>query len=80
MVQRVDGRTQPAVDSEYPALDDRREAEVIEYLRAVPPNVGATVLAQALVVEAVDLGDLPTLVIAAYERDAVWISHLKREQ
>ena len=39
-------------------LDESGEGEVVEQVGEVAPNVGVSVLAQALVVEAVDLGDL----------------------
>ena len=38
------------------------------------------VLLQALIVKAVDLGDLPRLVVAADERHALRVAHLEREQ
>ena len=45
-----------------------------------PPNIDAAVLAQAFVVEAVDLGDLPTFVIATDESDAVGIADLEGQK
>ena len=45
-----------------------------------PPNIDAAVLAQALVVEAVDLGDLPALVVAADQRDAVGVADLEGQE
>lgn len=46
------------------AVDDGGEAEVVEDLGAVAPDGDGAVLAQALVVEAVDLRDLTALVVA----------------
>ena len=44
-------------------VDDGGQREVIEDVSAVPPNVERAVLPQAFVVKAVDLRDLPALVV-----------------
>jgi len=80
LVQRVDGGRQAAVHAEDAVLDERGEREVVKDVDAVAPHVDGAVLAQALVVEAVDLRDLARLVVAADERDAVGVAHLEREQ
>ena len=80
LIEGVHARAQSAVHREYPVLDDRGEAEVVEYFRAVSPHVDAPVLPEALVVEAVHLGDLAALVIPPYEGDPIGISHLERQQ
>mmetsp|Transcript_111600 Transcript_111600/g.326405 ORF Transcript_111600/g.326405 Transcript_111600/m.326405 type:complete len:216 (-) Transcript_111600:149-796(-) len=80
VVQRVDGRGEAAVDAEDALVDEGRQAEVVEDLGAVAPDVDAAVLTQALVVEAVDLRDLPALVVASDERDPVCIPHLECQQ
>ena len=64
----------------YLSVDDGREAEIVEDLCAVPPHGDGAELAEALVVKAVDLRDLARLVVAPDECDAVWISHLERQQ
>ena len=46
-------------------IDQRGEGEVIEDVGAVAPHVDTAILAQALVVKAVHLRDLPTLVVTA---------------
>ena len=79
LIERVDARAQSAMDREYAILDNRAQAQVIEYLRAVSPYVDAAVLTKALVVEAVYLRDLSTLVIAPYQRDAIGITYLERQ-
>ena len=58
------------------AIDDGREGEVVEYLGAVPPHGDRAVLAEALVVEAVHLGDLPGLVVPSDQGDPVWVPDL----
>lgn len=80
LVEVLDGRRQPAVHAEYFAVDDRRKAEVVEDLRAVPPHGRRSVLAQALIVKAVDLCDLARLMVAPDQRDSVRIAHLQRQQ
>lgn len=78
------------MDTEYPVVDDLRllgrsgrygrQTQIVEDVTAVPPDVDRAVFAQTLVVEAVDLGDLPGLVVAADERDAVGIPHLEGQK
>eukprot|EP00216_Chloropicon_sp_CCMP2111_P002954 CAMPEP_0198234436 /NCGR_PEP_ID=MMETSP1446-20131203/457_1 /TAXON_ID=1461542 ORGANISM="Unidentified sp, Strain CCMP2111" /NCGR_SAMPLE_ID=MMETSP1446 /ASSEMBLY_ACC=CAM_ASM_001112 /LENGTH=362 /DNA_ID=CAMNT_0043915217 /DNA_START=63 /DNA_END=1152 /DNA_ORIENTATION=- len=80
LVQRRDVGRKAAVDSQHDAIHEGREAEVIENLHAVAPHVQGTVLADALVVETVNLGDLPTLVVAADEADAVRVANFQSEE
>jgi hypothetical protein len=68
------------VDAEDLAVDDGAEGEVVKDVAAVAPDVCAPVLALALVVEAVDLGDLPRLMVAADEGDAIRVADLEQEQ
>lgn len=57
---------------------ERAAPEVVEDVCAVPPDVGGAVLAQTLVVEAVDLCDLPALVVSPDQEHAVRVPHLWR--
>lgn len=57
-------------------VDDGGQAQVVEDLCAVSPDVDAAVLPEALVVEPVHLRDLPALVVAADQRDAFWVADL----
>ena len=68
------------MDAEDLAVDDGAEGEVVKDVAAVAPDVCAPVLALALVVEAVDLGDLPRLMVAADEGDAIRVADLEQEQ
>ena len=61
-------------------LDEGGEGEVVEQVGEVAPDVGVPVLAQALVVEAVDLGDLPRLVVAAQDGDPLAVPDLERDE
>lgn len=72
-------RRQTAVHTEDPRVNDGSQRKVVEDLRTVAPHVNGAVLAQAFVVEAVDLGDLSGLVVASNQRDALRVSNLDYE-
>lgn len=80
VVEVVDARGEAAVDAEDLAVHERRERHVVEELRAVAPHVGVPELADALVVEAVRLRDLPALVVPPQQRDPVRVPHLERDE
>ena len=80
MVERVERRREPAVQAEDRVVDGRGQRQVVEEVGEVLPDVGVAVLAQALVVEAVDLRDLPRLVVAAQDSHAVAVPHLERDE
>lgn len=76
----VDGlqvRAESTVDTEDTSVDDSGECEIIKDLTAPSPYVGAAVLAHALVVKAIHLGDLPGLVVAPDQGDTVRVSHFE---
>lgn len=58
IVERVDAGRQTSVQAEYLVVDQGGQRQVIEEIREVFPDIRITVLAQALVVETVNLGDL----------------------
>lgn len=66
-----------AVWRAYLAIDDGRQAEVVKDLSAVAPHGHRAVLAQTLVIKAVDLGDLTAFVVAPDQGDAVRIANLE---
>lgn len=72
--------TQPAMHAKHPAIHHRAQTQIVKHVAAVPPHVARAVFALTLVVETVDLGDLPGLVVAADEGDAVWISDFEGEE
>lgn len=61
-------------------LNDGCQRQVIEQVGEVLPDVGIAILAEALIIEAVDLGDLPTLVVASENRDSVLEAHLEAHE
>lgn len=66
--------------AEDASVHQRSQAEAVEHLHALLPHVHRPELPQALVVEAVHLGDLTTLVVSAQQRQAVRVAQLQREQ
>ena len=64
----------------YLPLDDGTETQIIEDLRTVAPHVDAPVFAQALVIEAVYLGDLSGFVVSADEGDSVGVADFQGEE
>ena len=59
------------------AEDEGAEGEVVEDFAAIAPDVGGAVFADALVVEAVDRGDLAGLVVAADKGNAIRVSNFE---
>lgn len=58
-------------------VHQRGERQIIKQVREVLPHVGIAVFPQALVVEAVYLCDLPALVVASEDCDALPVAYLK---
>lgn len=77
VVQGVDGWGQSTVETEDLVVDESGEWEIVEEVGEVLPNVRVSVLAEALVVESVDLGDLTGLVVSTEDSDALWVADLK---
>ena len=61
-------------------LDDSCERQIVEEVGEVLPHVGVAVLAEALVVEAVDLGDLSALVVASQDSDSLLEAHFETDE
>ena len=80
VVERVDAGREAAVEAEDLVVDQRGEGEVVEEVGEVFPHVGVAVLAQALVVEAVDLRDLAGLVVATEDGDALRVSDFESDE
>lgn len=80
MVEGVNGGAKSTVEAEDSVLHDGRHGEVVEGVGEVLPYVGVAVLSEAFVVEAVDLGDLATLVVAPEDGDAMTVPNLERHE
>lgn len=80
LVESVKAGREAAVHAEDLVVDHCREREEVEDLRTVAPDVDAPVLAEAFIVEAVDLRHAARLVVAADERDPLRVADLECEQ
>lgn len=58
-------------------VHENRQWQVVKEVGKVLPHVGAAIVLEALVVEAVDLRDLPALVVAAEDVNAPRVAHLE---
>lgn len=61
-------------------FNESSEREVVEEVGEVLPNVGVAVLAEALVVEAVNLSDLAGFVVATEDGNTLRIADLQADQ
>lgn len=68
------------MNTENFVVNDGSESEVVEDVRAVAPNVHRAELSQALIVEAIDLGDLAGLVVSSDECDSLRVAYLQGNQ
>ena len=80
VIQRVDTGRQAAVQAEDLVVNQRRQGQVVEKIGEELPHIRIAVFAQALVVEAVDLGDLAGLVVAAQDGDALRVADLEGDE
>ena len=60
----------------YLVIDQRSQRQIVKEVCEVLPDVSVPVFPQALVVEAVHLGDLPGLVVPSDQGDPVWVPDL----
>ena len=61
------------MNAENLALDDSSDTKVIEHFGAVFTRVGISILSNGLIIESVNGGDLPGLVISSEECDVSWV-------
>ena len=79
IVKGVKRGREATVRAEEAVINECSEWEAVEGGSDAAPSGGVAILAKALVVEAVHLGDLAAFVVATQERDAVRPASLKRE-
>mmetsp|Transcript_68167 Transcript_68167/g.154268 ORF Transcript_68167/g.154268 Transcript_68167/m.154268 type:complete len:229 (+) Transcript_68167:75-761(+) len=80
IVQVLDVGRKAAMLREYSVLHEGRQGKVVEEVREGLPSALAVVLSGTLVVEAVDLRDLPALVVPAKDGDPLGKTHLEAEE
>jgi len=68
------------METENGILDDGGERQHVEQIRVVFPHIRVPVLSEALVVKAVDLGDLSRLVVTTQDGDAILETDLEADQ
>ena len=68
------------MEAEELILHDCGERQVIEQLSEALPDIRVAVFAGALIIEAIDLSDLPGLMIAPEDGDAVFIPDLECDE
>jgi len=72
----IDGanlRTQTTMNAKNLSIDNGGEYEEVKYMAACLPNGCIAVFLLAFFIEAVHLGNLPRLVVAADEHNLVWV-------
>lgn len=77
VVERIDGWRKTSMQAEDLVLDQGGKWEEIEEVGEVLPDVRVAIFAQALVIEAIDLGDLSRFVVATENGDALRVSDLE---
>lgn len=80
LVQGVQARGEPAVQTENLVFDDRSEGQVVKEISQEFPDVGVAILAHALVIESIDLGNLAALVVPSENCDSLSVAHLEADQ
>mmetsp|Transcript_7045 Transcript_7045/g.18173 ORF Transcript_7045/g.18173 Transcript_7045/m.18173 type:complete len:311 (+) Transcript_7045:154-1086(+) len=80
LIDRRDARRQAPVHAQHHPIHQRSQAQIIKHLHAVPPHVECVVLSQALIVEPVNLRDLPRLVVPPYQKYPVRVPHLECQE
>lgn len=71
LVQCRDLGGQAAMQAQHPSINEGCQGKVVEDLAAVLPDGGIPVLLDALVVETVDLRDLPGFMIATEQHQSI---------
>lgn len=80
VIESIDARRETSMQAEDLVVDEGGEGKVVEEVGKVLPDIGVAILAEALVVEAVDLGDLAGLVVATEDGDALGVSNLEGDK
>ena len=77
VIESIDARGEAAMKTEDLVVNQGCQGKVIEEIGEVFPDIGIAVFSQALIVEAVDLGDLARFMISSEDGDARRVSNLE---
>lgn len=62
--------------TKYFFINNCSQGEIIKYLGAISPYINRSVLSEALIIEAINLGDLSTFMVTSYQAHSVGIANL----
>lgn len=80
LVQVLNGKGKASMLTEDLSINGSRQAEVVTDLSTVAAYIHQAIFAQVLIIEALDLDNLVTLMIAPDQSDMVMVSNLKSQQ
>jgi hypothetical protein len=80
VVEGINGRAQPTVQTEDLVFNESSEGKVVEEVGEIFPHVGIAVFAEALVVEAVDLGNLAGFVVSTKDGNTLGVTDFQGDQ
>merc|ERR1712032_1163466 len=66
--------------AQHAPIDNRRQRAPVEELSAILPRIRIAILSLALVIEPIDLCDLPALVIAPEQSDSVGPTSFEQQE
>ena len=66
------------MNAEYPSVDYSSQAQIIEDVAAISPDVDTAIFSLTFIIESVDLGDLTRLVVSPDECDPVRIPNFEQ--
>lgn len=80
IIQRLDIRRQPSMGPKYLSLHNRSKRQVIKQLSEHLPHIVIFILAHALIIEPVILGNASGLMVAPEDGESFFVAHLDAEQ
>lgn len=80
VIKGIDAGRKTTVKTEDLVVNEGGQGKVVEEVGEELPDIGIAVFPQALIVEAVDLGNLARLVVASQNGDPLWVSNLEGHQ
>ena len=80
LIESIDTWRKSSMKAENVSLDDSGQWQVIEKTCEVLPNIGITVLSEALIIETIHLSDLLALMVSSKDGDSIWVPNLEGDQ